>query len=76
MKAQTQHIQARRALWHAHWPTCPHCSAQDDYPDWCEQGQIIWDEYRHAISANRDLESVEATLPKEPQGCETKTLKP
>lgn len=54
----TGHIRITREAWHAHWPTCPHCSVQKDFPDWCEIGQALFDEYRCAITAHRELETL------------------
>lgn len=70
MKTDISHIKACRNAWLKHWPICPHCSAQKDFPDWCKQGQALFDEYRCAITANTNCEYLTA---KETQGCDPTT---
>ncbi len=74
-QADISHIQACRNAWRAHRQECMRCRNYDT-SELCEQGQPLYDEYTAAISAHRDLESVEATLPNEGTPCATsQTLK-
>ncbi len=64
--AQTNHIRICREAWHEHLKTCRICLASNwpriSPPSFlCESGQIAYGEYISSITANRDVEHLEAT---------------
>ena len=64
-KTDVSHIRACHNAWYQHLATCERCTDHMLVYDCglCETGQVAWDEWAAAISANPSCESVEATLP-------------
>lgn len=60
--AKTSHIDMCRMRWHEHKNSCGQCfnyvHRRGHDLSLCEQGSVLYDKYRHAISAHPDLENV------------------
>ena len=66
MNTDLSHIRLCSARWHTHLIECEGCfkSYYASQPGMCEAGQVLYGEYVASHEANRDCESIEATLPK------------
>jgi hypothetical protein len=68
--AQTDKIQTWRRLWYEHLVKCDICQPYSEKYGtelFCEAGNVIMNEFSHAITANPSCEHVEA------QGCVIET---